>query len=176
MYVHCKSSLSNWFQIQNSRYLYKNSLVYFIVFTMGKTLFVFQVPQCSQCEQNLFHNLCSQCEQDFVITIPVHNVNKTFAILTTSVHNVNKVTLGHMLHYTWLILIACNDFMTYQGHMFLFKSSKNSPKIFLFFCQAFIPTVSVCLYQIDLMMYHWLLLFYLMIALVFIVQVGSFFL
>jgi len=34
----------------------------------------------------------------FVITIPVHNVNKTFAMLTTSVHNMNKVTLGHMLH------------------------------------------------------------------------------
>ena len=52
--------------------------------------------------------------------------------------------------------------------------SNGSSKIFLsLFCQDFIPTFSVCLYQIDLMMYHLLLL---MITLALIVQVGSFFL
>jgi len=100
-----------------------------------------------------------------------------------------------------MILILCTVFMTFQGHSFLFSFLFKLPKIhygfhdiarayclflleFLIvhhkiflslFCQDFIPTFSVCLYQIDLMMYHLLLLFYLMITLVFIVQVGSFF-
>jgi len=68
-------------------------------------------------------------------------------------------------------------FMTYLGHVFLLLYVQEFTKNFFFlFCQDFISTVSVCLYQITLRMYHLLLLFYLMINLVFITQIGSFFL
>ena len=43
---------------------------------------------------------CSQCDQNF------------FRNLCSP--------LSHMLLYTWLILIACNDLMTYQGHIACF--------------------------------------------------------
>ena len=74
----------------------------------------------------------------------------------------NIATFHHMLCFTWLNMTLGTEFMTYQRHIACFFTwiSNGSSKIFLsLFCQDFIPTFSVCLYQIDLMMYHLLLLF-----------------
>ena len=123
MYVHCKSSLSNLLLVQNVQLLYTQFLVYFINVTTlhicyNVTFFVCFIVVtklhlfCHNVTDTMLHNLC-------------HNVTGTMLPKSLSQCYYNFFRnlcspLSHMLLYTWLILIACNDLMTYQGHIACF--------------------------------------------------------